>query len=388
MPCYDRLTAKGAVWGSVYGWEDALWYAPEGVAPKDIYSYREFNYMPYVEQEVRAIRNDVALIEMTSMAKFEVSGRGAESWLNTILANKCPSKTGRVVLSHLLTVNGGIRCEFTVTRLDDAFYYLVATPRGETHDFDVLQKLLPADGTVLLRNVTYERGCFTLVGPKSRALLQPLTETDLSNDHFPWLTAQTTAIGLASDVRMMRVNYEGELGWECYHPLCHQLSLYDSIMHAGKSCDLRLAGGRAIESTRLDKSYRAMYRDLNIEHTALESGMEKFVRLDKDCDFIGRRAIENQQKEGLNKKLVVLNVDSLDANAHLNEGVYSQGKRVGRVSSGGHSYHFGHGISHAYVQIDFAAPGTELEIPVLGENRSAVVIHDSPYDPINEQSRS
>ena len=382
-PCYNRLSRRGAVWGAVYGWEDALWYAPKGVEAADKYSYRSFNYMPFVAQEVSAIRNDVAFIEMTSMAKFEVSGKDAENWLNRILANHCPTSVGKMALSHLLTDKGGVRCEFTVTRFDETLFYLVGTPRGEAHDFDVLQKLLPDDGTVTLRNVTYERGCFTIVGPKSRELLQPLTETDLGNGNFPWLSAQTVSLGLASDVRMIRVNYEGELGWECYHPLCYQLPLYDLLMEQGRQYNLRLAGSRAIESTRLDKSYRAMYRDLNIEHTALEAGLDRFVRLDKSSDFVGRRAIESQKSRGLERKLVTLKVDSIDANAYMNEGVYCEEQLVGRVSSGGHSYHFNHGVSMAYLGIEYAEPGTRLEIPILGINRNAVVIADSPYDPEN-----
>jgi dimethylglycine dehydrogenase len=344
--------------------------------------------MPYVEQEVSAIRNGVALIEMTSMAKFEVSGSGACGWLDRILANRCPANPGRIALCHLLTQNGGVRCEFTVTCLEENLYYLVGTPRGEAHDFDVLQKLLPVDGSVMLKNVTYERGCFTVVGPKSRDLMQPLVDLDLGNDAFPWMTAQTATVGWASDVRMLRVNYEGELGWECYHPICHQLHLHDVLMQAGQGHHLRLAGARAIESTRLDKSYRAMYRDLNIEHTALESGLDRFVRFDKKADFTGREALERQQAVGLKRKLVTLKVDCVDANATMNEAIYRDGKLVGRVSSGGNSYHFGHGISMAYLECEHASVGTELEIPLLGERRRANVIAHSPYDPDQRLSRS
>jgi dimethylglycine dehydrogenase len=387
MPCYDRLTSRGAVWGSVYGWETPLWFAPEGVEPRDRYSYREFKYMPYVAEEVRAVRSGVGLIEMTSMAKFEVSGPGAGEWLNRVLANRCPERIGQISLGHLLTEYGGVRSEFTVTRVDEDLYYLVGTPRGEQHDFDVLERLLPGNSTVLLRNVTYERGCFTILGPLARDLLGPVTEADLGNGAFPWLTAKTTSIGWAADVRMMRVNYEGELGWECYHPICHQLHLFDILTSQGKALGLKMVGNRAIESTRLDKSYRAMYRDLNIEHSALESGLDKFVRLDKDCDFIGRKSIEELQSRGLEKKLVTLKVDTIDANAYMNEGVYCEGKLVGRVSSGAYSYHLDYAISMAYLNIDYAKVGSELEIPVLGERRHATVIEDAPYDPGNTRSR-
>jgi len=387
MPCFDRLTERGAVWGAVYGWETPLWYAPKGVEPKDIYSYREFNYFPHVGAEVRAVREGVGMFEMTSMAKFEVLGAGTEAWLNSILANRIPRKVGGIALCHLLTERGGVRAEFTVTRLSETDFYLIGTPRGERHDLDCLNKLAPDDGSVSIRNVTLERGCFTIVGPLARDVLQPITEANLSNDKFPWLTAQSTTVGLASDVRMLRVNYEGELGWELYHPICHQLPLLDAILKAGEEYGIRLAGNRAIESMRLDKSYRAMYRDLNIEYTALESGLDRFIRFDKENDFTGRDALLKQRDQGLTQKMVTLKVDTTDADAYMNEGVYKKDELVGRVTSGARSHHFGHCISMAYVNMDAADPGTELEIPLLGERRDAVVIKDSPYDPQNKRSR-
>ena len=387
MPCYDRLSARGAVWGAVYGWETALWYAPKGVVAKDIYNYREFNYFPHVASEVQAVRENVALLEMTSMAKFEVSGPGAAAWLNRILANRAPGKVGQIALSHLLTEKGGVRAEFTVTRLADAHFYLVATPRGERHDLDCLEKLLPKDGSVQLRNTTYERGCFTLVGPRSRDLLQGLTDCDLSNEAFPWLTGQTAAVGWASDVRMLRVNYEGELGWELYHPICSQHHLLDLLLEAGDHHGLRLAGNRAIESCRLDKSYRAMYRDLNIEYSALEAGLDRFIRFDKNEDFIGRAFLEKQKAEGLARRLVPLRVETVDADAFMNEGVYRNGRLVGRVTSGAHSHTLGHCVSMAYLESGEAVVGQELEIPLLGERRKATVLSESPYDPKNFRPR-
>ena len=391
MPCYDRLTAEGAVWGAVYGWEVPLWFAPEGEEPRDIWSYRKFNSMPHVGAECRAVRESAGLIEMTPMAKFEVSGPGAEGWLNRILANRMPKKTGGVILAHLLTHKGAVRCEFTVTRLGDEHFYLVATPRGERHDFDVLEKALPDDGSVRIVNVTLERGGLTLVGPRARDILENLVDGDISNDAFPWMTAQSLTVGLASDVRMMRINYEGELGWELYHPIAYNLHLYDEITRAGEKLDvehgLKHCGYRAIESLRLEKSYRAIYRDLDLEHTALEAGLDRFIKWDKG-DFIGRSALEAQREKGLEKKLVTLQVETVDADAWMNEAVYQDGRLVGRITSGATSHNIGQCLSMAYVQIDCAAPGTELEVQVLERRLPARVIPDSPYDPDNERPRS
>jgi dimethylglycine dehydrogenase len=385
-PCYDRLTDHGAVWGAVYGWEVPNWFAPTGVEPRDIYSYRSFNYFEHVGDEVRAVRNHVGLLEMTPMTKLEVSGVGARAWLDRLLANRIPDAIGQIALCHMLTHKGTVRSEFTVTRLGEQLFYLVGTPRGERHDFDVLEKQLPRDGSVQLRNVTAERGCFTVVGPKARDVLQPITDGDLGNEEFPWLSARTMTVALASDVRLLRVNYEGELGWELYHPIGHQLHLLDALLEAGVAHGLRLVGNRAIESMRLDKSYRAMYRDLDVEHTALESGLQHFIRFGKG-DFVGREALARQREVGLERRLVTLRVETTDADAYMNEGVYCGDKLVGRVTSGAYSHHCGHCISMAYLHVDFSQPGTELQIPLLGERRPAIVVEDSPYDPDNQRPR-
>ena len=386
MPCYDRLKQANAVFGSVYGWEVPLWFAPEGEEPRDIWSYRTFNSMPHVGAECRAVRDAVGLIEMSPMAKFEASGPGTEAWLNRILANRMPTRPGGMVLAHLLTHKGTVRAEFTVTRLAQDLFYLVGTPRGERHDFDCLMKTLPEDGSVALRNVTFERGCFTVVGPNARRVLENLVDADLSNEAFPWMRAQTVTVGLASDVRMMRVNYEGELGWELYHPIPYNLHLFDEIVKAGEEHGLRHAGYRAIESLRLEKSYRAMYRDMDVEHTALESGLDRFVKFDKE-DFVGRDALLTQQQNGLTRRMVTLQVETVDADAFMNEAVYRDGDLVGRVTSGATSHHVGQCLSMAYLGIDHCEVGTELKIKLLDAVCPARVIAESPYDPGNQRPR-
>ena len=388
-PSHGRLSERGAVWGAVYGWEVPNWFAPPGVGARDIYSYRSFNYFPHVGEEVRAVRHAAGLLEMTPMAKFEVSGPAAEDWLDRILANRPPREPGRIALCHLLTGKGTVRCEFTVTRLAEDLFYLVGTPRGERHDFDTLWRALPRDGSVSLRNASGERGCFTVVGPRAREVLQPLADGDLGNDALPWLRAGTMSVGFASDVRVLRIDYEGELGYELYHPIGHQLPLLDALLEAGEGHGLRLAGYRAIESLRLDKSYRAMYRDLDVEHSALEAGLDRFVKLDGNRDFVGRAALERQRATGLERRMVTLKVDTADADAYMNEGVYASGggPPVGRVTSGAWSHTLGHSISMAYVGTEHSRPGTELEIPLLGERRPATVIEDSPYDPANRRPR-
>lgn len=384
-PSYDRLSEFGASWGVLNGWEMPNWYVPKAVEVDSSYSWRWTAYDKYIGEEVRAVREAVGLVEMTPMTKFEVSGPGAEAWLDGILANRLP-KAGRVNLSHHLTKTGGVQAEYVVARLAGEMFYLISTPRAERWNFDDLAKLLPHDGSVMLRNVTNDRGCFTIVGPNARQVLQPLTEIDLSNEAFPWFSVRTGSVGLASDVRLLRVNYEGELGWELYHPLCYQRHLLDAVLAAGAPHGLRPIGLYALESLRLEKSFRAMFRDLNPELSAWESGIDRFIALDKG-GFIGREALIRQKEKGVEWRLVTLAIDTQGASALAHEGVYRDDRLVGRVTSGGFAHTLGHDIALALLPLALGAVGTPLEVPILGEMRKARVIADSPYDPQSLRSR-
>jgi dimethylglycine dehydrogenase len=384
-PSYDQLSKLGARWGVLNGWEIANWYAPEGVDLPDSYSWRWTPYDKYIGEEVRAVRNGVGLVDITPMTKFEVKGRSAAKWLDGILANRLP-ESGKVKLTHHLTKSGGVQAEYMVARIADDTFYLISTPRAERWNFDELSRLLPDDGTVHLQNVTNERGCFTIVGPNARKVLQPLTEIDLSNESFPWFSVRSGTVGLASDVRILRVNYEGELGWELYHPLCYQRHLLDELISAGSAHGLRPVGLYALESLRLEKSFRAMYRDLNPELTAWESGLDRFVCLEKSA-FIGRDALVRQKAKSITRRLATLAIETQGASCLIHEGVYQQGRLVGRITSGGFAHTLGHDVALALLPLDLGEVGTSLEVPILGEMREARVIADSPYDPQSLRSR-
>jgi dimethylglycine dehydrogenase len=335
---------------------------------------------------VRAVREGVALVDITPMTKFEVRGPSAATWLDGILANRLP-EPGKVKLTHHLTKNGGVQAEYMVARLSEDAFYLISTPRAERWNFDELSKLLPDDGTVHLQNVTNERGCFTVVGPDARKVLQAVTEIDLSNGAFPWFSLRSGTVGLASDVRILRVNYEGELGWELYHPLSYQRHLLDELLGAGEPYGLRPVGLYALESLRLEKSYRAMFRDMNPELTAWESSLDRFIAPDKG-DFIGRDALIRQKQKGIARRLVTLAIDSNGASTLAHEGVYRDGRLVGRITSGGFAHKLGHDVAFALLPVELSEMGTELEVPILAERRKARVIADSPYDPKSLRCRS
>src|SRR6202035_2875262 len=187
------------------------WFAPPGVERKDQWSFRRTNYFEHVGNECRRMREHVGVIDLTPFTKHEITGPGAEAWLDGLVANKVPTKIGRIALCHALTRRGGIRSEFTITKTGNEQFYVVSAGAAERYDSDYLQQHLPQDGSVSLRNITMSRGCFVVAGPRSRDVLAKLVDAPLDNAAFPWLTGQVTEVGLATDVYLLRVNFVGAL---------------------------------------------------------------------------------------------------------------------------------------------------------------------------------
>lgn len=410
-PCYGRMAALGAVFGSVYGWERPNWFAPlDYEVPADEldvddvltnhnhppadhtgrirekWSFRRSNYFPFVGEECRNVHENVGIQDMSAFAKCWITGPGAEGWLDRLLANRIPKAIGRIGLCHMLSANGGVRAEFTVYRTGPESFYLVSAGAFERHDHDCLRKLLPADGSVTMTPATTALGVLVIAGPRSREVLQKLTDTDLSNAAFPWLTGRPLSIGHAS-AHALRVNFVGELGWELHHPIEMQNAIFDQVMEAGREFGIRPFGIRAMDSLRLEKSYRLIPRELSIEYSAFESGLERFVHPNKG-DFIGRDALVAWQQRGFANRFVTMEVHGItDVDARGSEPVLKGGDLVGRATSGGYGWRLGKSLALAMVRPDLGEIGTELEIRILGDNYRATVIAESPFDPGNERLR-
>jgi dimethylglycine dehydrogenase len=385
-PCYDRMKALGAVFGQKFGWERPNWFAPKGAERKEKYSFRRTNWFEPVREECKAVRERVGLLDLTGFSKFEVSGPGAEAFLDRLVANRLPKKIGRIGLVHALTPQGGVRSELTITRLADDRFYIVSAAAAERHDLDVMQRNLPSDGSVRIDVLTQSMGVLVLAGPKSREALKKVTDADLSNDKFPWLSGQEIAIGEAP-VRALRVNFVGELGWELHHQLSNQNHIFDRLMEAGAAFDIRPFGIRAMDSLRIEKSYKYWRGDIFTEYSAWESGLERFVHLNKG-EFIGREALVRQQQQGIPRKFVTVEVDAIDSDPWGNEPLFVGAAMVGRTTSGAHGYTIGKSLAVAYVDTAHAKVGAELEIQMLGERHKARIIPDSPWDPENARLRA
>jgi dimethylglycine dehydrogenase len=387
-PVYDKIDRLGAVWGQRYGWERANWFAPPGVARQDQWSFRRSNYFEHVGNECRRMRERVGVIDLTPFTKHEVTGSGAEAWLDGLVANKVPTRIGRIALCHALTRRGGIRSEFTITKIADRKFYVVSAGAAERYDSDYLRKSLPDDGSVGLRNITNSRGCFVVAGPKSREVLAKLTDAPLDNESFPWLTGQTIEVGLAVDVHVLRVNFVGALGWELHFPIEYAHHLFDALFEVGKDHGIGMVGMRAMESLRLEKSYRMWGSDMTPDYTPFEASLDRFVRMKKG-PFIGREALERQLAAGVPNRFVTLEVHAVtDADPLGNEPLFDGGHIVGRATSGYYGHCLRKSLAIGYVKADFAAVGTQLGIEILGERKQATVVRESPYDPDNVDLRA
>jgi dimethylglycine dehydrogenase len=386
-PLYERLLAKGAVMGVRAGWERPLWFARVSPA-QDRYSFGRGNWFETVGDECRAVRSGVGVLDQTSFAKFIVSGEGATGFLDRMCANRLPGEAGRMALTQMLTPRGGIEADVTVALVEPGRYYIVSAAATETHDLGWLRRHAPEDGSVRIDNVTGRYGVLTVAGPRSRELLRRVSGDDLSDEGFPFFRARHVELGRAR-VLALRASYVGELGWELHHPIEQQRYLYDLLFGAGEDLGLVDFGYRALESMRFEKCYRLWGADLSADWSPLQAGLERFVAFDKG-DFIGREALLAERARGVSHALSCLVIDADRVDAHGYEPAYADGSAgpIAYVSSGGYGHTIGTSIALAYLPVEHAAVGTELEVSILGDRRRAVVSPQPLYDPENARLRS
>ena len=392
-PAYDRQKALGAQFGFVNGWERPNYYGPLD-APTNFdlkgRSFRRGTWWQHSVSEAKAIREGVGLIDATAFTKHVVKGPGATQFLDWFTCNKLP-KIGRINLTYALTDHGTTRTEYTIVRNGEDNYYLVSAGAWTDYDGDFLRKAA-ADkvaefGYIEIQNVTTQWGVFALAGPKSRDLMKKVIndadpETALTNKRFPWLSAKKIELGMCP-VNAIRVAYTGELGWELHHPMEMQNYLWDLLLNAGEEFDLKLVGARAQNWLRQEKSYRAFGNELGRDATPAEADLPRFIDLSKD--FNGKAAME---AKGIHSKCVTVLIDGpTDADPWGREAILLDGKKVGRLTSGGYSVHFEKQIGMGYIPADLANVGQKLKVRMLGDLWDAEVIEDSPYDPKNTTIR-
>ena len=384
-PLYETLRARGACFGEKLGWERPNWFAGSPEAARDEYGFGRQNWFDAVGREHRAARERVVLFDQSSFAKYRVSGPDAARALSWICANQVDVAVGGVVYTQMLNPRGGIECDLTVTRVGADEFYLVTGTGFATHDFDWIRRQLPPGGDVRIDDVTTAWAVLSLMGPKSRDVLQPLVRDDLSHENFPFARMRELSI-LGARLRALRVSYVGELGWELHVPVESALTVYQALMAVGADHGIVDAGYRAIESLRLEKAYRAWGADIGPDYTPLEAGLGWAVDLSSGKDFIGRAAILEQRQQPLKKSLACFTLPDPEVLLLGRETLYRDGERVGWLSSAGWGYTVGANIGFGYVRradgVDraFLESGS-YELEVAGE-RFACQWQPGPlYDP-------
>lgn len=349
-PLYDRLKAEGACFGEKLGWERPNWFADfaRGEKAEDVYSYERQNWFDAVGREHAACRERVVVFDQSSFAKLILVGRDVEAALSWISANDVAKPPGYLVYTQMLNDRGGIECDLTVARLSPTEYYIVTGTGFATHDFDWISRSIPDGLEALLIDVTSSHTVLSVMGPRSREILQGLTEHDISNAGFPFGRVKRITVA-GAPVLALRVTYVGELGFELHIPVEFAATAYDALMKAGEPYGIANAGYRAIESLRLEKGYRAWGADIGPDHSPLVAGLAWAVKLKSNRTFQGRAALEVQATRPLPRLLAGFTTDP-SITLLGRETIYRDGKRVGWLTSGGYGYTVDRSIGYGYVR--------------------------------------
>ena len=393
-PLYDRLSAQGACFGEKLGWERPNWFADlaKGEKAEDIYSYERQNWFDAVGREHQACRERVAMFDQSSFAKFLMVGRDAETALSWICANDVAKAPGQLIYTQMLNDRGGIECDLTAGRLSPTEYYIVTGTGFATHDFDWISRSIPDGLDARLIDVTSSNAVLSVMGPRSREVLQALTDHDMSNEAFPFGKVKRITVA-GAPVLALRVTYVGELGFELHIPVEFALSVYDALMEAGQQHSIANAGYRAIESLRLEKGYRAWGAEIGPDHSPLVAGLAWAVKLKSSTPFQGRAALEAQATKKLPRLLAGFTADPSIVLLGR-ETIYRDGKRVGWLTSGGYGYTVGRSIGYGYVRDpengvdrDQVLSG-RYELEVATVRVAAEVFLDPLYDPAMSRIKS
>ncbi len=386
-PCYERMKNLGAVFGQKFGWERPNFFATDGMEQKDDWSFRRSKWFDAIKKECQNVKENVGLLDMTAFAKCRIRGPKAEEFLDYLVANKLPKKIGRINLCHALNTKGGVHSEFTIMKEAENKYYLVSAGANLRLDHDWIQKWMPTDGSVIFEDLTNSTGVLVVAGPKARELMQKVSVDDFSSENFKWLTAKNVNVGYAP-VNAMRVNFVGELGWELHHPIEYQNHIFDKLMEAGKDLGIKPFGIRAMNSLRLEKSYKLVGTELSIEYSPYESGLDRFIHPNKG-NFIGLEALNKWREKGFDNKLVTLEVhNTTDSDVLGNNPIYKDDKVVGRATGGEYGFRLDKSIALAMVKPDIANVGEKLKVDILGKIYEATILEESPYDVENKLLRA
>jgi dimethylglycine dehydrogenase len=399
-PIYDRLTAHNAVWGAGFGLEHPLWFQEPGKEPIEDVTFHRSNAFELVAEESRAVRERVGLSEASNFAKYKVSGEGSADWLQGLFTNSLP-KIGRTNLTAMLNPQGRIVGEFSVSRIGEDEFFLFGSQAAEVHHPRWFIDHLPSaeDGGKQIRFEVLALSMvgLTVAGPRSRDVLQKLTNTSLANADFPFMSFRRVDLGMAP-VWLSRMTYTGDLGYEMWMQPEYQRYLFDLLWEAGREFDMRLFGFRALITMRLEKNFGTWFREYRPIYTPLEAGMDRVLKFDHE--FIGRAAVEKEIANGGPQRKLTMFVVEPDPDSpadvigdepvwHTASGGEDEARVVGWITSGGYAHYCGVSLAWGYVPTELAEHGTTgFEIEIIGKRRPARLQPEPVLDPTGSRMRS
>ncbi|MEZ5873056.1 MAG: FAD-dependent oxidoreductase [Nitratireductor sp.] len=379
---HSEMTAAGCRWGASYGLEVPLYFAPEGFVETP--TLKRSNAHDLVAAECRVAREGVGLLDITGFSRYEVTGANAEKWLDRIMASKLP-KPGRAKLAPMLSETGRLKGDLTVFNWGDGVWWVMGS--YYLREWHMRWFNTHLDDGVNVRDISDIITGFSLSGPKSREVLQKLTQTDISHEAMPFMACADMDVGLIR-AKVGRLSVAGELGYEIHCQASEHIALRRALLEAGASSGIREIGYNALMSLRLEKSFGVWSKEFTQGYTAAMTGMDRWIDWQKP-DFVGREAAMKERDGGGSAKvLVTMEVDANNADASGYEPVWHGGERIGFVTSGGYGHTLGKSLAMALVDRAFAEPGTKLSVHVVGVERPASVIEPSPYDPSGKAIRS
>jgi len=376
-PLYDRLKAAGAQFGAAAGLEVPLWYAPGGLT--DSFSWRRSTDFDTVAAEVQAVRQGVGLIETTNFAKYGIRGGGAHAWLDRLLACRIPAP-GRMTLAPMLKHDGRLIGDFTLANLGADGFFLVGSGIAEDYHMRWFGQHLPGDGSVQIIAHGMSIAGLAFAGPRARELLAAVTTADVSPQGFKFMEVRRMPVGMAS-ARVGRVSYTGDLGYEIWCDPANLVHVFDTLMEAGRQFGVRLFGSRALNALRLEKAYGSWAREYRPIYSPVEAGLERFVALGKNADFIGKSAAIGEQQGGGKLRLCCFVVAADDADVIGDEPIWHAEAVVGWVTSGGFAHGSGVSVALGYVSRELADAEEGWTIEILGRRLPARPQRRPLFDP-------
>ncbi len=373
-PMYDIFSDLGAVWGQQYGLEVPNYFAKGDEPDFETPSFRRSNAFEATGREVRAVREGVGINEVHNFGKYRITGAGARAWLDRIMAGRIP-KPGRVSLTPMLSPNGKLIGDFTVSCLNENEFRVTASYGSQA--FHMRWFLQNQDEGINIENTSDRLNGFQIAGPKATEVLSACTRDDVSSLRF--LDVREMTIGM-TDCIVQRVSYTGDLGYEIYCDPMAQRQLWWTLWHAGQPHGIAPFGMRAMMSLRLDKFFGSWMREFSPDYTAAETGLDRFISFAKNSNFIGRAAVEAERAAGTNRRLVAFEVDAADADVNAYEPIWIDGSVVGFCTSGGYSHYARKSIAMGFLPTEQATEGCEVAIEILGRMRAARVITTPLFD--------